>query len=731
MASILNSISFKNFFNYYGDYEDNTYKLDEGINIIVADNGAGKSKFFNAFLWLFNDQILDSDTKQKLNIKNAGVKILSDKAKNETAIQDRVECGVQVEYTSGTRYKYQIIKSFIATRISKAITDESSWQFVLNDVEVNRTELVLHKYKPVYDEVEKRQIVDRLIMPAFRKYSFLQGEEVDDIIDFGKKESIEEAVQNLTDIKKYEQIHDLLAEFKEKAFKDLQSQMKANNAQTERFDNAVEEKEKIEQQLDQEKEKLKEWQDTFDAAEKEKNELDKQYANAEKRKQIDDKLAPVRRRLREKKEEFENFLDRINNRFFDGNFGWIANEFGSEVQKYRELNDDYIEKRFKKKNLKNDEHNLSEYLDFLPENSPDSFSLQTMIKVEHCYVCNRSAKKGTPEYEHLIKLKDRPKDKTKEKPFVKNDFKNFFGDLQINAHPFYNKFDGIRDSVIKTKEKEIELKESLEKIKKQIKSLDDERNTIMIAGHDADVTSSEIINNYNGSVRRMESANGKINDLISPRISNHKKNLKAIENEIRELNKTNDIPAGYNEHYEVLNDLEDAALKAKDRVFDDMISLLEKHANNHFKNLIKNNDLAGGILKFEKNPNGSINFNYIDTKGNVVYGSSEGFQRMKKFSVVMAIISANNSEYNYPLLADAPISAFGEGFTEGFFEAIGDVFPQSIVLVKELYKKEDDMKINELGKRLLKDAKVKTMYVNHVLENAEQIDLVTTKTKLK
>ena len=54
MASIINSISFKNFFNYYGELKDNQYDLEEGVNIIVADNGGGKSKFFNAFLWLFN-----------------------------------------------------------------------------------------------------------------------------------------------------------------------------------------------------------------------------------------------------------------------------------------------------------------------------------------------------------------------------------------------------------------------------------------------------------------------------------------------------------------------------------------------------------------------------------------------------------------------------------------------------------------------------------------------------
>lgn len=731
MASILNRIAFKNFFNYYGDYEDNSYDLEEGINVIVADNGAGKSKFFNAFLWLFYDQVLDSDTKQKINVKNAGVKILSDKAKIETNIGDKVSCGFMVEYTSGTRYKYQIIKSFTATRISKPISDESSWQFVIDDVEVNRSELILPRYKPIYDQTEKRQIIDKLIMPAFRKYSFLQGEEVDDIIDFGKRESIEEAVENLTDIKKYEQIHELLAEFKDKAFKDLQKQLKENNAENERFDKAVKEKVDTERQLEQEKRKLKEWQDTYESAEKEKSELDKQYANAEKRKELDDKLKPLRKKLRDKKEEFESFLDRINNRFFDGNFAWIAMGFENEVEKYRELNDSFIEKRYEKKALKNVEDNPNDYFHFLPENSPDVVSLQNMIEDEHCYVCNRNAKKGTPEHDNLVKLKNRSKDKQTEKPFVKNDFKNFFGNLQINAQPFYNKFDSIRDSIIQTKEKEIDLKEGIGRVKKQIKSLEDDRSSIMIAGHDADVSAQEIISSYNGAVRRMENANGKINDIIIPKINKYKKDLKAIEQEIEDLNKSNDIPAGYNENYDILNDLEQAAQKAKDRVFDEMIQLLEKHANIHFKNLIKNNDLSGGILKFEKKPNGSINFNYIDSNGNIVHGSSEGFQRMKKFSVVMAIISANNSEYNYPLLADAPISAFGEGFTEGFFEAIGDVFPQSIVLVKELYKREDEMKINELGKRLLKDGKVKTMYVNHVPENAEQIDLVTSQTKLK
>ena len=731
MASIINSISFKNFFNYYGEFEDNMYDLKEGVNIIVADNGAGKSKFFNAFLWLFNDQVLDSDDKIRKNIKDVYVKILSDKAKNETQIRDTVDCAIQVEYTHGKLYKFQIIKSFTLTKLNNDISDPNSWQFTLNDTEINKTDLILIKYKPVYDDDEKRKIIDRLILPNFRKYSFFQGEEVDDIIDFSEKDSIEDAVQNLTDISKYRKLVDLTEEFKIKAEKDLANQNNANDQQARDLNNAIAEKDKVREQLDHETKKLSEWETTFSDAEKEKNNLDKIHANADKRKVLDDKLRPLNKKLKDKAAEFEDFLDRINNKFFDGNFSWIAMGSDKTVKDFRNLNDKFIDERYKKKALLDIEESPNNYFHFLPVNSPDAVSIQNMIDNEHCYVCDRPAKKGKPEHDYLLKLKDRPMESSKEKTFVKNDLKDFFGNIQIQAQPFYSRIPDVKNSIKLTKEKEQELKRQINQIKERIKSLKDQRKDIFVGGEDSETSDSQILSNYHGAIRRMENARSKIDDIIRPKINKLKTDINNIEIEINALNSTQDIPQGFKDNYSIAIDLAKATLNAKDRVYDNMISLLEKHANQHFKNLTVNNDLAGGILKFEKTPSGSINFNYSDSNNNTVYGSSEGFQRMKKFSVVMAIISANNSEYNYPLLADAPISAFGEGFTEGFFEATGAVFPQSIVLVKEIYKRNDDMKINDLGRRLLKDENVKTMYVNHVPEGAEQIDLITTKTKLK
>jgi DNA sulfur modification protein DndD len=726
MASIIDSIAFKNFFNYYGDFEIQ-YDFEEGVNIIVADNGAGKSKFFNAFLWLFYDQILDSDDKIKKSIKDAAVKIISDKAKSETSIGESVDCGIQIEYSTG-RYKYKIKKSFTAKRLSENITSADSWQIIINDDEVDKTELVLHRYKPVYDAEEKVNIIKQLILPSLRQYSFFQGEEVDSIIDFGKKSSIEDAVRTLTDISEYEKLVEISKYLKKSAETDLNKQTKSNTDHNERLDKAFQVKLNLQLALEHDEKKLQEYINTYDEAEAEKNDLEQNFGNAQKRNELDIQIKEKNRKLNEVADEYNSLLESINNRFFDGNFSWIShgfdnivNDFQSKIQQFREIH-------YEKKALQNINNDPNKNFHFLPLNSPDSVSLKNMIDHEHCYVCNRPAMAGTQEYEYIVKLRNRPVDEKKENDFVKNNLDSFFGDLQINAQPFYNKISNIDESILRTREKESILNDRLSKLKKELKLLKSQRNDILIAGN-SDEDALTIINRYKGAIRRISDASSAI-DRLKESIRKTKLQIVNTEKEIKDL-RPKDLPEGFLLNYQICNDLAIMIENAKDRVYDNMIGLLEKNANHHFQNLIKYNELSGGTLKFDKSPSGSVEFNYIDLNGNLVAGAAEGFQRMKKFSVVMAVISANTTQYNYPLLADAPLSAFGSAFTEGFFEAIGDVFPQSIILVNDLYEKEDAMKINDLGKKIIKSSLIKTVYVNQVKEGVSQIDLETTRIKIK
>ena len=81
MATIIKSISFQNFYNYFGEFQDNTFEFTTGINIISADNNMGKSKFYNGILWLLKDQVYDSDDKKFKPVGSSFVRMASSKMK--------------------------------------------------------------------------------------------------------------------------------------------------------------------------------------------------------------------------------------------------------------------------------------------------------------------------------------------------------------------------------------------------------------------------------------------------------------------------------------------------------------------------------------------------------------------------------------------------------------------------------------------------------------------------
>ena len=65
----------------------------------------------------------------------------------------------------------------------------------------------------------------------------------------------------------------------------------------------------------------------------------------------------------------------------------------------------------------------------LPEGSPDTSSLERMLKTEVCEVCGQRAHKGSGAWNHIKMILDRPKKIST----TRNDFKDFYGMLQKSA----------------------------------------------------------------------------------------------------------------------------------------------------------------------------------------------------------------------------------------------------------------------------------------------------------
>ena len=100
---IIRKIQIENYLCYYGC---NTFELSEGLNIILGENGEGKTKFFEAVDWLFNGDNRELDM------------LVSAKKLSETEISDsfRVRVSMTVEQYGEISI---ITKSFITKKKKK------------------------------------------------------------------------------------------------------------------------------------------------------------------------------------------------------------------------------------------------------------------------------------------------------------------------------------------------------------------------------------------------------------------------------------------------------------------------------------------------------------------------------------------------------------------------------------------------------------------------------------
>jgi DNA sulfur modification protein DndD len=78
---IIEKIELENFMCYAGK---NSMEFTEGINVIIGDNGYGKSKLYDAFYWVMYDQVFLPEKKEFQNTKSVKSKIISDKAKSNS-----------------------------------------------------------------------------------------------------------------------------------------------------------------------------------------------------------------------------------------------------------------------------------------------------------------------------------------------------------------------------------------------------------------------------------------------------------------------------------------------------------------------------------------------------------------------------------------------------------------------------------------------------------------------
>ena len=708
MGTIIKSVAFENFYNYYGSYEANEYQFKAGINIVNADNNMGKSKFYNGFMWMLRDQVYDSDIKAFVDANESLVKMASGKAKAEDHL---FKVGFRVIFTNGD-VEYTVEKYSNFSTSDGELLHTPSMMSVLK--KENNADI------PVLDKDEQMDIINKVFIPlSIRNYALLQGESMDRLVDLSSKKALSDTIDTLAGISILKGICDTSCKMAKMADSLYQTKDSENSK-----NDTAKQREKAKrtafiQNIEKLKEEIEAAKDEFNAAKRKKEELDAYISNSTKRIEIRSKLDANTIAIKDAKKNIDDIEMSITKRLFDEENPWLLMGMQDELEVFDAKREKYIGELARM----NDDGAL---VIMLPEGSPDTSSLERMLKTEVCEVCGQRAHKGSGAWNHIKMILDRPKKIST----TRNDFKDFYGMLQKSASSYLM-------SIPRLGSKIEDVKVRLDKMKDDLDELEEKKNDIFTelnnAGGNADnseYNDRNIVADYHRVSSVITEKENEINGK-NKMVEKMEDALAAINQKLSSYKKAADVEK-YEEFAQVLAKINTVIEETKDDIFGRTIEALAQNANEKYKALTSGNQSSGGILDFQRDHD-IVNVTIRDVNNGEITGLGTGFQRMKQLAIVMAVISSKIGDekmFDYPFISDAPFSEFGENFINNFFAVAPEVFSQSIIMIKELYDPNADDLLTPFGRRILdkmnKGQIRGTFYVNVIEEKADTTGLVTT-----
>lgn len=705
MATIIKSIALKNFYNYYGDFEQNCYEFTEGLNIINADNNLGKSKFYNGVLWILKDEVYDSDSNLSLSVVESLLKMASDKARAE---KDIFETAVRMVVQHDSK-EYTIIKSVIYRK------SEDVWE--PGKVEVSVTEMEEGRTKPIYDFSRQKDIIQKIIPTELLNYVLLQGESLERLVDSSSPGGLSKTIETLAEMSELLNTCQISKYLAGKARSLLNSKERelANNLNN--IDKKIREKEQIEKYIEETQNKVVVYQNEKYAFENIKERMEALQVNATKREKFRGKKERLDFELKELMRLKNEGEKQITSRLFAETSPWLLMGLKSEIDRFSALRDKWVEDKTTLRIAK------EKTMILLPNDSPDVLSLKRMLDREWCEVCNREATRNTPPWNHIKTVMERPK---KEDTSTRNDFSQFYSSLQNSVGTLYNSIDDIGCRIEK-------YQDYLKDLNVQIEDKKEEWEQVKIefinAGGDEERSDKDVISEYSLAERNVAKYEKLIGDA-EEKVEHWKQRLKQIDQELADNNSNKRIN-DYRMFRDLMADIERIFKGTKDQVYDNIIKDLFKHANEKYQELTEGNFTSGGFLTFSRQETNRVQVSIKNRADGEITGLGKGFQRMKQLAIVMAVISSKigSNHLQYPFIADAPFSEFGNNFINNFFKVAPKVFTQSIILIKELYDPTNYPYINLLGQEILnkmREGNIKgTFYTNIMEGKPDTIDMVT------
>jgi len=568
---IIKKITIENFLCYYRIKE---FELSDGLNIILGENGEGKTKFFEALEWLFNGD-------------NRNLRVLvSAKAIAEAEVNEefRVRVGITVE-------QYEVIKTVSKSFIVKKLKGDalSTINYSIEGVEETKTGERI--------QVDGNSLLEKVFPSRIRRYSMFKGESQLDIF------KNEDALMNLIDsfssakyYEKYTEKGEYLREKAEKAVDDATRSDSNNQKEYRRLEAEIAELSKKKREItvfiNSSEEQIKKTEESIQEAEK-------YVINAEALQTINERINNIDKQIIAMANSIdENYTTALfDERWILVNFEKIHHEFSKKVSaiasKKRELQSEFDKQIGIKEGKKLMEAQLLNNSIPLPKGVPSKAHMEEMLKDEFCKVCNREARKGSEAYSFMQKrLKDYLKSQIPEQPendkdkiLFRHDYVSLLFNMGVSHEDNLAELRGVKKVIKELFELHKRKKEDLEGLKQKREKEIVEREKVIGNSRVGAEKLGNVLKNYNGWHTDLTNRNKELSD--------YKNKLKNIEGELiqRKVEKDGiDIKSANTfliKTREVLRDIEEIFTSIKKKKLEEFVDKLQKKSNTHAVAIVK------------------------------------------------------------------------------------------------------------------------------------------------
>ncbi|QBN17830.1 AAA family ATPase [Flavobacterium nackdongense] len=667
--------------NYLCYYDTNTFELSEGLNIILGENGEGKTKFFESVDWLFNGE------NRELDI------LVSAKKLNETEIGDsfRVRVAMTVEQYGE---KSIITKSFVAKK--EKANECSTSSFMIEGISENSS--------GERTQVDGQALLDRIFPFQIRKYSMFKGEAELNI--FESDSALANLINLFSEAKHYDKYSvkgAFLRDKAEKAVEDSSKLDKKNESLYKKLEGDI---------IYLEREKAK-YLVHLNSTEEEIRKIEGNLQLAESHVSNADALDTLNKRIKEIEEKISYLTGRIDENYttslFDENwilvnFESLHKEFAEKVSSHsksrRELQSEFDKQIGIKEGVKKAKAELLNNAIPLPNNIPSKAIMEEMLNDEICKVCNREATKGSEAYEFMMKrLKTylesqvtEDNEPNKDEPLFKYDYTNRLDNLSISHEDNLKNLRLIRTKIKDLFEFNDNRKKDIEELNEQLDKEKTERDRILGNSSIAAEKLIDVLKNYNAWQKDLKNRNKDQVDYTT-KVESFESDIKAKKEEKDKID-TSSANSFLLKTRNILRDIETIFIDTKENKFDEFILKLQTKSN-RFLEIINIDSFTGEISIYKKNRLGKTTVEVqLMQNGRPLYKPNESLETSMYISILFAISELafeTKNEY-YPLIFDAPTSSFGDYKTAQFLNLVYETKNQKILVTKNFLDRDKTTK---------------------------------------